>query len=369
MMRLARLLEQGVAEQVFVEARAVVILEGQIVFDAGPARPDSLFDLASLTKVVCSAAIACRLAARGVIRLDEPLSTWLSFPLAAPHLTLTDLAFHRSGLPAFFPFFAEVARRHPTLFDGAPRPDQAPTRHAVRAEVIERAGAVPVERTSPPRAVYSDVGFILLGEALSGAAGEPLDALFRRELAGPLGLDADFRPLTSPSGRPAVRTGQLRPREPAPGQEGLWTCPSWPSRAGEVDDDNAWVLGGVAGHAGLFATATAVARFGRAVLEGFVEPPGGRWVTDPLTPASSRAFGFDTPSLDNPSCGLRFGRKGPRGAIGHLGFTGTSLWIDLDRRLVVALLTNRVALGRTNTRIRAFRPAFHDAVLDALALT
>jgi CubicO group peptidase (beta-lactamase class C family) len=147
----------------------------------------------------------------------------------------------------------------------------------------------------------------------------------------------------------------------------LWSVPERPTQPCEVDDDNAWCLDGVSGHAGLFGTALDVARFGQAVLEGRWTPPTP-WARDASTPGSTRAFGFDTPSLEGSSCGGRFGRRGPLGAIGHLGFTGTSLWIDLDRHLVVAFLTNRVALGRANIRIREFRPRVHDAVLDALKL-
>lgn len=122
-------------------------------------------------------------------------------------------------------------------------------------------------------------------------------------------------------------------------------------------------MNGVAGHAGLFGSARDVARFGQAVLEGRVKPPREGWVRD-KTPGSTRTFGFDTPSEVGASCGQRFG---PR-AIGHLGFTGTSLWVDFDRELVVVLLTNRVIFGRANVQIRQFRPRFHDAVLDELGL-
>jgi CubicO group peptidase (beta-lactamase class C family) len=127
-------------------------------------------------------------------------------------------------------------------------------------------------------------------------------------------------------------------------------------------------MDGVSGHAGLFGTAADVATFGQAVLEGRVCRPPSPWAPDARVAGSTRARGFDTPSDEGASCGPRFGRAGPRGAIGHLGFTGTSLWLDLDRGLVVALLTNRVALGRGNLRLRDFRPRFHDAVLDALGL-
>jgi CubicO group peptidase (beta-lactamase class C family) len=144
---------------------------------------------------------------------------------------------------------------------------------------------------------------------------------------------------------------------------------------GEVDDDNAWVMDGVAGHAGLFGTAVDVARLGQAVLADCTNAghlaPGPLWhralATDLKVPGSTRSMGFDSPSKEGSSAGQHLGNL-PPGAVGHLGFTGTSLWVDLRRALVVALVTNRVALGRTENRIREFRPLFHDAVVEALGL-
>jgi CubicO group peptidase (beta-lactamase class C family) len=174
-------------------------------------------------------------------------------------------------------------------------------------------------------------------------------------------------------------TGRTRPREPAPGQEGLWE-PFAPRLAavGEVDDDNAWVMDGVAGHAGLFGTAADVAVFGQAVLEeragaGRLAPPD-HWAAalrrDTATPGSTCALGFHTRVPGDPegesSAGRLVGAK-PPGAVGHIGFTGTSLWIDLGRSLVIALCTNRTAgpRGRGEGRIREFRPRFHDIAVKA----
>ncbi len=139
-----------------------------------------------------------------------------------------------------------------------------------------------------------------------------------------------------------------------------------------MDDDNAWVMDGVSGHAGLFGTATEVARFGQRVLEeldgaGRLAPAAlwERAVTP--APGSTRGFGFDTPSGTSSSAGRLIGRT-PPGAFGHLGYTGTSLWVDRARRLSVALLTNRTAHGREKLEVQEFRPAFHDAVLQMLGL-
>lgn len=349
------LLSRGVNDRVFSQARAIVRSKGQVVYEGGNASAESVFDLASVTKVMSTTALLCRLAARGALDVRAPVRSIL--PRARVDATVADLAFHRSGLPAFLPFFAQVTKAHPELFE---RPTPA-LQQRVRDEVVARVLDVAAERPPGVAAVYSDLGFILLGEVIAAVTKRPLEEAFTEEVAAPLKLSSCFRPRASS----IVDTGGTRPREPAPGQESMWQCPTWPSRSGEVDDDNAWVMSGVAGHAGLFSNAADVARFGQAVLDGWLVSPLG-WSVDATTPGSTRTFGFDTPSADGASCGPRFGRAGPRGAIGHLGFTGTSLWIDFDRQLVVTLLTNRVVFGRANLQIRAFRPAFHEAVLDAL---
>jgi CubicO group peptidase (beta-lactamase class C family) len=245
---------------------------------------------------------------------------------------------------------------------------------------VARALATPPDGPPGRRAVYSDVGFLLLGELLALAAGAPLDALVTERVAAPLGLAAGFRRLSAapPAAADIAATGLTRPREPAPGQDGSWSAlATHPSPAGEVDDDNAWVMDGVAGHAGLFGTCEDVAAFGQTVLDesahGGWLAPASLWARalarDVLTAGSTRAFGFDTRQPGDPGDGGAAGRylgDTPPGAVGHLGFTGTSLWVDLGRRLLVALCTNRTALGRRETRIREFRPRFHDAVVEAL---
>lgn len=148
-----------------------------------------------------------------------------------------------------------------------------------------------------------------------------------------------------------------------------------PTSDSGVDDDNAFVMDGVAGHAGLFGTCHDVARFGQEVLEGVAgqSPLASKeaWqacvTRDTETPHSTRAWGFDTPSESDSSAGQWLGQK-PPGAVGHLGFTGTSLWVDLNRQLVVALVSNRTFLGRDNLRLKAFRPRFHDEVIRTLSL-
>ncbi len=371
---LQALLQQAAAESVYLRARAVVLLEGRTAFDGGVnADEDTIFDLASLTKVISTTACFVSLWARNVVAPETKVERFFpDSPLGRAGATLEDLLYHRSGALAWAPLFAPAMQCFPRLFD-ADCPSML--RDEARRDVLRRALAAPLERPVGAAAVYSDIGFIVLGEILSLAAGLPLDALFVEAVARPLSLSCRYRRLSAspPPLADVAATGTTRPREPAPGQEGLWKLPSRPSRDGEVDDDNAWAMDGVAGHAGLFGTASDVAAFGHAVLEGFRKgnplAPSELWQRalgrDERTRGSTRAMGFDTPSDEGSSAGRFFGRSVP-GAVGHLGFTGTSLWIDLASGCVVALLTNRTALGRANAGIQKLRPRFHDAVFERL---
>ncbi|NVI98466.1 beta-lactamase family protein [Myxococcus sp. AM009] len=375
---LQKVLDDACALGVFPSAQAVVLHRGVQVFGgvAGNVSGDTRFDLASLTKVISTTSLFLRLWTEGKVGPETLVSRYFpGTPVGDAGVTVADLLYHRSGLPPFVPFFAQALTVHPELLD-ADCPSALRAR--VRDEVIQAAAATPLAAEPGTRAAYSDVGFILLGEILSRAAGAPLDTLFSRHVAEPLGLGARFHRLTDfPADAMPAPTGATRPREPAPGQETLWKdVPTQPTRPGEVDDDNAWVMDGVAGHAGLFGTAVDVARFGQAVLDGCaggaIIAPGPLWhralATDPKVQASTRSMGFDSPSEGVSSAGHYIGDT-PPGAVGHLGFTGTSLWVDLRRSLVVALVTNRVANGRQETRIRDFRPLFHDFVVEALELT
>ncbi len=322
--------------------------------------PETVFDVASLTKVLCTTTL--------LLERNVPLDAKLGdlIPECRIDATVADALFHRTGLAAFRPFFAEALTEFPSLVD--PR-CPASIRAEARSFTIHRVAESEPEIPPRTQVVYSDLGFILLGEFLERESKLPIDRLFQTVIAVPKKIDAGFRRMSqqlAPS-KAIAETGTSRPRPPAPGQEGLWTLESHASHLGGVDDDNAWVMDGVAGHAGLFATAPAVAHLSVDVIDRTL---GGSmtWPRDSLVANSTRTLGFDTPSADAPSCGSRFGRAGPLGAIGHLGFTGTSLWIDFDLELVVVLLSNRVALGRHNVKIRSFRPAFHDAVLDELKL-
>jgi CubicO group peptidase (beta-lactamase class C family) len=250
---------------------------------------------------------------------------------------------HSSGLPAYERLFLKALGRD---------------------ELMTAAFSIPLMADPGTRAEYSDIGFIILGVALERIANEPLDTFCRREIFGPLGMsNTTFNP-----------PRELRPRIPPTADERENDAsPAKPRSTfrnriiqGEVQDENAFMLGGVAGHAGLFSTAEDVALFAHILLSG--GSPILRPETIALfsrresTPAgTSRALGWDTPSAPSQS-GTHFG---PR-AYGHLGYTGTSLWIDPDQHLSITLLTNRTWPDCSNQAIKQLRPKVHDAIMESI---
>lgn len=309
--------------------------------DAPLVQPDTIFDLASLTKVVATTAVAMLLDERGQLPLDIPLGHFLpDFVARAPRhqqatreaVTLRMLLAHSSGLPAYEKLF-EVAGSREEL-----------VRAALTTRLVSEPGT---------HAEYSDVGFLLLGEVLSRQAGLALDQFARQEIFIPLGMtQTRFNP-------PAEWKPQIPPTE---------DDRTFRRRIiqGEVNDENAFVMGGVAGHAGVFAPAIDIAHFAACMLRGgapLLKPETVQLFTRRVdAPAgSSRALGWDTPSPP-ASSGAHFSAA----SFGHLGFTGTSLWIDPTRQLSVTLLTNRTWPNRMSQAIRQVRPLVHDAIVEAL---
>ncbi len=319
-----------------------VITEGSTDYEGGlSVTPDTLYDLASLTKPF-SALAAVRLAQRARLALDEPVGAlWPGrFRPAIAALTLDALLSHRAGLLAW------VDAHHAIALDECGSP-------GARARVLDVVDTTPVGASGA--AVYSDLGYILAGEAMAQREGVSIDALVRREVIEPLSL---------PTAHARGVGERWRDASVAPTER----CP-WRGRVvqGEVHDENAYALGGVAGHAGLFGTAADVATLGRRCLDAL----GGRsaWLTaDAMTAmiaprdGGTHRLGWDGVSTGASSSGRYFG---PR-SFGHLGFTGTSLWCDPDRDTVVALITNRVHPSRANAGIRALRPRVHDAIIPLL---
>ena len=302
---------------------------------------DTVYDLASLTKPLTALA-AVRLAESGVLLLDEPIGAlWpqrFAEPIAA--LRLDALLSHRAGLPGWVAAFESV----PLAECGSSE---------ARARVLDVVAAVPL--TAAGTALYSDLGYILAGEAMAQRAGATVDAVVRQQVITPLGLGA----LRWRGVGERWRDASVAPTE---------RCP-WRRQVvqGEVHDENAYALGGIAGHAGLFGTATAIAALGRAcltALRGESAWMSARAVEAMIVARSggTHRLGWDGVSAGASSSGQHFG---PR-AFGHLGFTGTSVWCEPDRDLVVALVTNRVHPSRESVGIRALRPQVHDAIIDLL---
>ena len=352
------ILNSAVRQQAFPGALLAVGAGGKLaVFpvgrlsyaDGSPAvTSETIYDLASLTKVVATTTAAMILVEGGMLRLGDPVASHLP-DFVQPHDTAVDplwaarsevtvrhLLAHTSGLPAYEKFFLRASGK---------------------SGVLEAALALPLQDTPGRRTLYSDVGFILLGEILERVSKDRLDVLCSRRIFGPLEMrQTCFNPPREWRERiaPTELDGSFRKR----------------LIRGEVQDENAWLMGGVAGHAGLFGTAGDLASFCRMMLqEGrgnsteLVQPSAIREFTRawPVAEGSARGLGWDKPSAPSSS-----GRYFSASSYGHLGYTGASLWIDPEKSLFVVLLSNRVHPSRSNEAIRKVRPAVHDAVVEAI---
>jgi CubicO group peptidase (beta-lactamase class C family) len=315
-----------------------------------PMLPETVFDLASLTKIMATATLAATLVDRRWISWNTPLGAIL--PQANhPGVELRHLMSHTAGFIAWEPLWERMRAK----FGDVPLPHipVAERQRAMREIVL----ALKPEVAPDERALYSDIDFLLLGFALEEVAGLPLDGAVRRFVWEPMGLETAFFAHVDDD---PVRG---RREDVAATEESAWRGGML---QGQVHDDNCWSMGGYAGHAGAFGTVRDVLQFARALYPGLSGQAGflsketlhAVWTRVPLPPGCSRTLGWDTPSGDEPSAGRYFSKK----SVGHLGYTGTSLWIDPEAGLAVALLTNRVHPTRDNNLIRAFRSKFHDAL-------
>jgi serine-type D-Ala-D-Ala carboxypeptidase len=342
-----RILDEAIAAHAFPAASIAVTHEGKLValrafgqFTYDPTSPQptslTLFDLASVSKVIATTTMAIILYERGLLDLDIPVNSIVGeFSGEDPRrdeVTLRMLLAHSSGLPAYEKLFLRA-------------PD--------RDHLLQLACSTPLLNDPGSHADYSDIGFIILGVALERLADESLDRFCQREIFGPLAM-------THTTYNPAPELRLLIPP----------TADDQTFRhriiQGEVQDENASILGGVAGHAGVFSTAADIATFAHVLLKG------GKPILRPETlslftaresspEGTSRALGWDTPSSPSQS-----GRYFSPHSYGHLGYTGTSLWIDPERNLSITLLTNRTWLDCANQSIKQIRPRVHDAVIEAL---
>jgi serine-type D-Ala-D-Ala carboxypeptidase len=348
--RAFRILEDAITQRAFPAASVAITHGGKLValkalgrftYEESSPRVDaeSIFDLASVSKVVATTSMAMILYERGLLDLEMPvagvLPEFAGEDSRRRQVTFRQLLAHSSGLPGYEKLFLRAKSKD---------------------DLLREALSVPLTNEPGSHAEYSDIGFILLGIALERIAGEPFDDFCRREIFGPLGMShTTFNPPAGWKSRivPTADDRTFRKR----------------IIQGEVQDENASVLGGVAGHAGLFSTTADIAVFANTTLNG-----GARIVRahtlalftkrQSSPTRTSRALGWDTPSTPSQS-----GKYLSQSSFGHLGYTGTALWIDSERQLSVTLLTNRTWPDCSNQAIKEIRPMFHDAVMEALGAT
>ena len=361
-------LQSAVDGGVFPGAQLAVRLRGELVcvVTAGrlsseppglPVQATTIYDLASLTKPLVTVTSVLLLIQRAKVALEDPVQEVLAELHGAPigQATVRDLLTHRSGLPGWRPFYKQLDARD--MVSGLPGGDQPAKQH-----VLEMIRDEPLIYVRGERSLYSDLGFMLLGFLVERLSGMALDLWCEEAIVRPLQAEPMmFRPTAGRAQSdvvgPIVDVSRIAPSE----QD------EWRNRLlrGEVHDENAAAMGGVAGHAGLFGTAESVLAVSGAWLRGYYgresilerELVGQFTARHESAARSSWALGWDTPSAPSSS-GSSFSER----SFGHLGYTGTSLWFDPSCELEVVLLSNRVHPSRRNEKIKVFRPLIHDLV-------
>ncbi len=347
------LMHQGQQQGVFPGAVLLIAYHGQPIFTEAygwaniytrtPVHTGTLFDLASLTKVLATALALMQLMSAGRVSTVTPLAEVLQsvVPSDKAAITIGQLLDHTAGLPDYRPWYLELVEHGPE--------------HR-KAQLLERLLREPLLAAPGSRVCYSDLGFMLLQFGIEALCKRPLEQIVT-DLYRRLSLRELFF---------CAKAGLANPYDIAATE----FCP-WRKRLlwGEVHDENAYALGGTAGHAGLFGTAAAVLRLLEIMYQSRTKDITGGLLTPEVLrlffkrrPHSGRALGFDCPSAHNSSAGRFFSPF----SVGHLGFTGTSFWMDFHRELLVILLTNRVHPSRHNIAIRKFRPRLHDRIILSL---
>ncbi len=343
--RAAGVVQRGVDERAYPAAVVEVGTRDDVLWrqafgrldadpDSAPTQDSTIFDLASLTKVIATTNLVMTLVNSGTLALHHPIRQWIPEWRGTDRedVTVRSLLTHSSGLTTWLPFYRD---------------------HTGRQEFQHAICSLPLEYSPDTRAIYSDLGFILLGFIVEDAGGQSLQSQAVQQLSALTAAPIMFNP-------PATLRPSIAPTENDP----------WRGRrlVGEVHDENCWALGGAAGHAGLFGTTQAVGDIARALL-GALGGTDARLASQDTVrlfvkrysaSTGSRALGWDT-MLPTSSCGSKLSSL----SFGHTGFTGTTLWIDPEREVYVVFLTNRVNPTRENTAIQQIRPALHDAVFSA----
>jgi len=314
------------------------------MFSRRPVTLDTVFDLASLTKPLATALAVMKLVACNQLSLDRPLGSVLPAFNRTDRsgITVRHLLDHTSGLPDYRPYYKKLSK--------------LPFRRS-RAVLTDLLGREPLAYPVGGKTLYSDLGFMALARMVEKISGDRLDRFVAREIYRPLGLtDLFFVDLDAPRPHKAFAATEKCP------WRGKLLC-------GEVHDDNAWSVGGIDGHAGLFGTAAGLHQLLSELLAAYHGESDNRVLPGELVrvflsaaPGRERTPGFDTPSAVDSSSGRYFSRN----SVGHLGFTGPSFWMDLDQNVMIILLTNRVHPSRENTGIKDFRPKLHDRVMESM---
>ena len=363
--------QEAVVQGVFPGAVVLVSKDGEIVFEQAfgsrslipektPLKANTIFDLASLTKPLATTIAIMILVREKKIRLDDQITRFIPMfgVFGKSTATFRQMLNHSSGLPAWKPFHEEIVK-----MEKAGRINFVASR-AAKSFVYEQIHREKSLSAPGAQGLYSDLGFMILGESVEVVSNATLERFCQDRIFKPLGLRSTaFVDLTQ------LRTRRLQPVEDmiAPTEN----CP-WRKKilCGEVHDDNAYAMGGVAGHAGLFSSARDInallaclnrclhgkdAFLPKALLEEFL-------AKDEKVPNSTCALGWDTPSPDKSASGANFS---PR-SVGHLGFTGTSIWWDIEKNCHIILLSNRVHPTRKNEKIKEFRPHVHDLIMNVM---
>ncbi len=346
-------MRNAVNDGVFPSAQLLVSKNGETIFHEafGNATLDTIFDCASLTKPISTTTLIMQLCAEDKIRIDDPISRYL--PRCQREdgegITIRHLLNHSSGLPAWQPYYQTI----PTDDIGKP---------AGKMEVIDAVCREPLAYKTGYQSIYSDIGFILLGEIIEAVTKNTLDKLFAEQVAKPLSLTNTFFIPLNTSTLKHLNTS-FAPTEDCPWRHKVMR--------GEVHDQNCYAMGGVAGHAGLFSTTTDINKFITAFVESYKS--GGFLPKETverflpfrhkLTECNSTwLLGWDRPSYTNSQAGQHFSPI----SIGHLGFTGCSMWIDLEKDIWIVMLTNRIHPTTINEKIRQFRPTIHNTIFEEL---
>jgi CubicO group peptidase (beta-lactamase class C family) len=351
------LMLRAVEDGIFPSAQLLVAKAGHIIIDEpfGNATGETIFDVASLTKPISTTTLLMQLVAEDKIRLDDTLQQLIPQCQceAKTNITVRHLLSHSSGLPAWQPFYQTI----PTDDIGEP---------SGKMQIIDACCREPLIYTPGQQSIYSDLGFILLGEIIESVTKMSISKVFNEKVATPLSLNNTFfvplTPSLSPQGRGLGEGASFAPTE---------DCP-WRNKVmrGEVHDQNCYAMGGVAGHAGLFSTTADIHKFLKVFVESF-KTSGSFLHHDTvqrflpfhykLTDCNSTwLLGWDTPAHGNSQAGEYFSHK----SIGHLGYTGCSMWIDLEKEIWIILLTNRIHPTSTNEKIKSFRPMIYNEIFE-----